>query len=304
VLRKLFPRFHASAQFALIRYNPAVPTVFVHIPKTSGVAITNALIEALAPTRTLVGFDGALFGSFHDFDSLAPELRGSIYLDPAKLPLDVGLVAAHMSVSTAEKAYPKGQYLTLLREPYSRILSHWVFWRTLSDELLMLWGTWAHVLKQARNPLSEFLSCRQIACQTDNIFIRMLLWPHSLIPSDDFIKSRNDEKLLAEAITRLKRFAYVDLLENPNLQINLETWLGRPCTYKRVNETGSVPAEFKTPLHAELTSRAFDLLQLRARLDLRLWLMFARDRVEGLEAEVLRERILVHNVARFSMLMA
>jgi hypothetical protein len=78
-----------------------------------------------APTRILSGFDGVLFGGFRDFDTLAQELQRNIYLNPATLPVDAELVAAHMSVATTSKAYHRAQYVTVLREPCSRVLLHW-----------------------------------------------------------------------------------------------------------------------------------------------------------------------------------
>jgi hypothetical protein len=286
----------------LAPYNGAVPIVFMHIPKTSGVALTQGLTEALAPRRTLRGFDRVLFGGFCDFDSIAWELRRDIYLDPAAVPTDADLVAAHMSVATTTIAYPRAQHMTVLREPHSRILSHWLYWRSQAEGHLA-WGKWGHVLREARNPLDEFLASRDVACQVDNLFVRMLLWPHRLIPDDDFIASCHDEKLLDEAIARLNRFAYVDLIENPNLRINLENWLGRPFTYRRANETMPLPPHMKTTLHEELTPRALDLLEAHGRLDLKLWLALARQRVPDLKAEILRERVLIGNVARYAWLM-
>jgi hypothetical protein len=177
------------------------------------------------------------------------------------------------------------------------------YWRTLSDDQLAVWGKWAQFLRHARRPLSEFLACPDIACQVDNVSLRMLLWPHRLIPDDGFITSDHDETLLSEAITRLKRFAYADLFENPNLPINLKVWLGQPFTYVRVNETKSVPSELRIDLHGELTPRALDLLEARGRLDLRLWLELARSRMPDLKAEILRERVLIASVARETRLM-
>jgi hypothetical protein len=275
----------------------------MHIPKTSGMALTKGLSEAVAPAKTLLGFDRVLFGGFRDFNSIDPAVRRNIYLDPSELPPDVGLVAAHMAVSTTTRAYPKAQYVTMLREPHTRILSHWLYWRSLSDDTLATWGTWAEILRQARNSLSEFLTCRDVACQVDNLSVRMLLWPHRLIPDDDFIATRDDDVLLGEAISRLERFAYADLVENPDLRTKLESWLGRSFIYTRTNETTPVPKPFKTSLHEELSPKALDMLEAHGRLDLKLWMTLARERVPHLKAEILRERTLIGNVARHAWLM-
>lgn len=302
-MRHLLRKLRASPQFEPAAYDPAVPTVFVHIPKTSGMALTKGLSEALAPGRTLVGFDGVLFGDFRDFDTIDPALRRNIYLDPAALPPDAGLVAAHMAVSTTTRAYPRAQYVTVLREPHSRILSHWLYWRTQPDEGLAAWGTWAAFVRQARNPLSAFLTCRDVACQVDNLCLRMLLWPHRLIPDGDFIAPNNDETLIGEAIGLLDRFAYVDLVENPDLRANLESWLGRSFVHVRLNETNPVPPKLKVPLHEELTPQALELLEARGRLDLELWLALARKRMPHRKAEILREHTLIGSVARNAWLM-
>jgi hypothetical protein len=303
LLHNFLPKYWASPQFELAPHDAAVPTVFMHIPKTSGVALTKGLMEALAPNRTLLGFDRVLFGGFCDFDSITSKLRRDIYIDPATLPTDADLVAAHMSIATTIRAYRRAQYVTVLREPHSRILSHWLYWRTTSDDTLSFWGKWAQVLLEARKPLGEFLACRNVACQLDNLVVRMLLWPHRLIPDDDFIAPCHDEKLLGEAIARLNLFAYVDLVENPDLPINLEKWLGRPFTYSRANETPPLPPHLKTSLHEEFTPQALDLLEARGRLDLKLWLTLARQRLPDIKAEMLRERVLMANVARYAWLM-
>jgi hypothetical protein len=299
----LLKRRSLSNQFELAPYNPGAAIIFMHVPKTSGMALVKGLTEALAPTRTLLGYDGVMFGRFRNFESITEELRRQIYLAPAALPPDAHLVAAHMAVSTTMEAYRGAQYVTVLREPHSRLLSHWVYWRTQSDESLAAWGKWAHFVQQARRPLSEFLACRDVACQVDNVVVRMLLWPHPLIPDGDFIASHNDAKLLNDAFTRLKRFAYADLVENPELRANVENWLGRGFIYQRVNETMSVPPQFKSSLHEELTPQALELLDARGRLDLKLWLALARERVPHRTAESLRERTLIGNVARYAWLM-
>jgi hypothetical protein len=303
VIRYFQRTLRPSPQFVPAPYDPRVPTIFMHIPKTSGMALTKGLSEAIAPAQTLLGFDGVLFGGFRDFNSIDAAMRRNIYLDPSKLPPGVGLVAAHMAVSTTMRAYPKGQYITVLREPHTRILSHWLYWRSLTDDSLATWGTWAAFLRQARKPLSEFLTCRDVACQVDNLCVRMLLWPHPLIPDNDFIATRDDGVLLGEAITRLERFAYADLVENPDLRSKLESWLGRRFVYPRTNETTPVPKPFKTLLHEELTAKALEMLEACGRLDLKLWLALARKRVPHLKAEDLRERTLIGNVARHAWLM-
>jgi hypothetical protein len=135
--------------------------------------------------------------------------------------------------------------------------------------------------------LHDFLSCRDLACQLDNLYVRMLLWPHRLIPQNDSIEERNDRTLIYEAIRRLKQFAYVDVVENPELDANIRSWLGRPFIYKLANETSRIPEALRTPLHKELTPETFNLLQRRTRLDLELWFAVGRQRIPELSVESL-----------------
>ena len=89
----------------------------------------------------------------------------------------------------------------------------------------------------------------------------MLLWPHPSIPNEGFIKPKYDKILLKEAIAQLKQFAFADIIENPRIEENLQTWLGRSLTCSRANEAGTVPAPFRRPLHDELTAKPIALLK-------------------------------------------
>ena len=228
-----------------------------------------------------------------------------MYLDPIELPLGANFVAGHLSYSTIVQRYETAQLLTVLREPYSRILSQWIYWRTLSDEQLSAWGEWGNVARHlGRSPLLNFLSCRTIACQTDNIAVRMLLWPHALIPNDDFILERYDQILIREASAQLKRFAYTDVVENPRFETNLQEWVGRSFIYPQLNVTPRAPLSHSAPLHQELTPESLELLGRRSRLDLKLWAMLARERISNLDISIVRNNALMLSVARHSWIMA
>jgi hypothetical protein len=285
-------------------YDPAAPMVFMHIPKTSGVALAEGLRAAIRPRRPFGGFDRVLFGGFGAFDSLAPTERAHIYLSPSEVPSDCDFVAAHMAFSTLWRCYGAANSLTILREPASRILSHWLYWRAIPEDQLAGWGKWAEYMLQARRSLAEFLSCKDIACQTDNLSVRMLLWPHRLIPCNDFIDPRNDEALFNDAIGHLKRFAFADVIEDPKMPTNLQAWLGRPVEYLPRNQTAPPPLSLKRPLHSELVPDTLDLIEARSRLDLRLWILLAAHRIGGASVEMLQRRAILRNVSRHAWLMA
>jgi hypothetical protein len=176
--------------------------------------------------------------------------------------------------------------------------------RSYSEEQMAPWGGYAAYMRRGRNPLIQFLSDREIACQMDNLSVRLLLWPHSMIPQNDFIEDRYDDLLVREAVARLRQFSFVDIVENSELTTNFETWLGHAFCFKSVNETCPTPEALRTSLDRELSAEVFDLLEARNRLDLRLWLALARERLVGKDPNAFRARILIRNVARHTLLAA
>lgn len=194
--------------------------------------------------------------------------------------------------------------MTLLREPYSRLLSHWLFWRQHTVEELIPWGGWAEHVKKARLPLVKFLSDPQLAPQIDNLTVRMLLWPHPLLPLGGFIEPVNDAQLLDAARARLRQFSFSDIVENRGLPNRLQQWLGRSLHHNRLNETRPIPKEYCSPLHLDLTYEALDLLEMRSRLDVELWTDVARQSLPGQNICKLRHQALLANTARYGVLMA
>jgi hypothetical protein len=285
-------------------FDTSKPLTFMHIPKTSGVALMLALEGALSPGAGIRGFDLCLFGSFRNFETMDLAEQQRIHATPASLVPDCMFVGGHFSFSTLRQAYPLAQMTTILREPSSRLLSHWLYWRQSSDAALTPLGRWADFVRYSRQPLARFLAEPTIACQTDNLALRMLLWPHPLVQGDRFIEAIHDESLFLEAEARLRTFDFVDVIENEKFPRNLETWLGRPHCYERVNETLAIPAEYCSPLSYEFTSEAYGLLVARSRLDLRLWTSVAKKHLPNCDISALRERTILSSVARYSLLMA
>ena len=274
----------------------------MHIPKTSGSALVAGLRSAMQPASAVSGMDASVFGAFQDFDTLDAS-RGPIYHSAAELPKDAGFVAGHMALSTLQQAYPSARRLTLLREPVARLLSHWLYWRQHTEADLDGWGKWADRVMLARSPLEVFLRDATLACQTDNMMLRMMLWPHPQIRGDRFIDPADDEKLVREALARLDAFDFVDIVENHLLRNRLRRWLGRPVCHDRQNETTGIPEQWRSPLHCQLTPEAHALLDARSRLDLMLWREVAARCMPGCDAGQLRERTLLTTIARYGALM-
>jgi hypothetical protein len=283
---------------------PDQPLVFLHIPKSSGISVSQALLQAQKTGRNYFGFDRAFFGSFADFASVPAENRAYIHLSPDTLPRGETFIRAHMALSTLRAAYPDGQFITVLREPTVRLLSHFVFWRGFSPAQDAAWGGWAARSGLARGTLEMFLAAPEIACQIDNVATRLLLWPHKLIPDDGPIDPAHDATLIEAATRRLLALDFVDVIENPVFHANLAAWLGTATSHPRINETETVPAALRTRLDEELTPRAADLLAARARLDLVLWHAVLRARAPGLDAETLRVAAVRRGTARAALLLS
>lgn len=283
-------------------FDKSRPLAFMHIPKTSGSSIIYGLSAALTPAVEASGFDHSLFSNDKCFNTIDDSIRRLIYASPLSMPKIADFVHGHLALSTLIEVYPNAQRMTVLREPVSRVLSHWLFWRQHTDEQLASWGDHGDLVKIARKPLEVFLNEPILAAQTDNLMLRMLLWPHPLIRQDLFIDPIYDHRLLRQAMKRLKLFHFVDYIENDVLSEQISRWLGRPFWYNRLNETSSIPEGFRSPLSQELTSKAYGLLRARSRLDQALWTKVIGRSISDLGR--LRDRTILANVSRYSVLMS
>jgi hypothetical protein len=278
------------------------PLAFMHVPKTSGIALRAGMQEVLATTACIEGYDRWIFGAFRSFETMSPEARQTVFeaLPPAN---GIDFVAGHIAYSTLIQGRPTARFMTVLREPRSRILSQWMFGRSISDEILRPWGAWGRVTRLVRKPLVEYLNHPEVACTIDNIVVRMLLWPHPLIPDDGFIDSASDERLASEAVARLKSFDFADVVENPRLEDNVRAFLTRPFVYRRVNETPPVPSALRLPLEKELSDEALLVVEHRSRLDRELWRAVAAERIAGADPTALGDDTFRRTVTRHAALM-
>jgi hypothetical protein len=273
----------------------------MHIPKAFGSSLILALSQAISREVPVACFDHVLFGGFTAFDTFSARERERIIDDPAAMPLEADFVAGHFAYTTLRQAYPQAQLVTVLREPMTRLMSLWMFWRKSTMADLSGLGLWADYVRRARQPLGSFLADPQIAAQTDNMTLRQLLWPHPRIPCSGFIPTSEDKYLLRLARHRLADFAFAGVAELPNLPQSIANFLDRPFTCPRLNETNDIPPELRTPFASELDSTTLDLLATRSRLDLALWAAAA-----GLPAQALakiRQQTILQHVARYSALM-
>jgi hypothetical protein len=289
---------------ALAMRDPDRAVCFMHIPKASGTAFIAGLTQALDAADATRGFDRVLFGGFTQFDSFSDAARQQVYDSAGALPRSAAVIAGHFAYSTLRAAYPDGQLLTILREPVSRLMSHWVFWRKHANDGPAEWGAWTDIVRHACRPLATFLAEPQAAAQTDNLALRMLLWPHPGIPVDGFIDPGHDRVLLQEARRRLDDFAFIDIIEGPGVSSRIEAWLDRPFAYERHNATANMPPDMRTPFEWQLSEATLDLLDARSRLDKALWQQIAARHLAPAAVERLRQQTTLKHAARYGALMA
>lgn len=262
----------------------------------------HGIASAIGAERAFYGMDRSSFGAYSAFESMSPEINERIYATPADLPPDRDFMAGHFAFSTLQTAYPQAQIVTFLREPLGRTLSHWMYWRSISDHKLRHWGSWADSVRLSHGSLAEFLDAPQVACVTDNILLRMLLWPHPLIPDGAFIAPGHDAALMLAARERLAQLAYADVIENPDFLADFTHWLQRPLDYGEKNVTAYLPASRTVAMHQELNDQTMKLLDARTRLDLRLWQLTAQQHVRKGTIEDLRMASVARSIARHSRL--
>jgi hypothetical protein len=271
----------------------------MHVPKTAGSSARQGIIAALKPRSMLTGFDRSLFGVRIDLETLEATLRRTIYSCPREMPPDADLVMGHIARTTLCAAYPSHRIFTVLRDPRSRLISHWLFWRSHSDETLDPWGTWGERVKISRQPLRQFLTSPEIACQTDNLLVRMLLWPHAGIADDAFISPESDEVLLEAGRRALRSFDFVGTVEDPFLERRMGGFLGTKFVLPRVNETRSLSADLRPVLTDELDEMALAALDARCRLDAVLWSEIVQPHCLPATPQSVSERGLLRSLFRY-----
>lgn len=288
-------------KFALIgksRFDPQRPLVFMHIPKCGGTAFRVALKNAIKPQHHIEFFDSCMSGSG---ELSTPASKQGVFKSVAEMPHG-DLITAHISLETARLRYKTAQKFTLLRVPELRILSHWLFWRSWTDENLFFDDDKA-VIPLARQSLEDFLSDERLAFQLDNIAARMLVWPHSHISQDRFIDQDDTNRIFKSALQGLASFDYVDILENPNVAQNLSAWLGKELEIHKINQTAAPPEDLRTPLLDQLTPKAMELIAKLTRIDRMLWNAVVEEKMGSNNIQPIRFAAISQGIANFSRLM-
>jgi hypothetical protein len=188
---------------------------YLHVPKAAGSSAKAAINARVAPpTRWCpFGLDRTVFGAFDGFADLVPEQQAKVFTgDPSDL-VEYDVVAGHFALPTLLAVFDPTDVVTVLREPRSRVLSHYTFWRGWPEERHALWGEYTQSRLAVELDWVEFLQDPSVASQIDNLILRLVLGPHPDVPADGFIDHRVLPALVDEAIERLDALGHVDVVE-------------------------------------------------------------------------------------------
>jgi hypothetical protein len=247
------------------------PRCFLHLPKSGGMSIHAALEAALAPgSLAPQRFDTSVFCDFNDFELLRPEARSQIAASPGEIQSlrRYRAVSGHFSLPTLLQIAPASSIATVLREPRTRLLSLYLYWRTPDiGEPLAPYRANEH----ARRPLSEFLSEPRLAAAVDNQVCRMLLYGDPRLPELGFAAPSEIDAIASDAIDRLDRLGFTGVLElNESVWRGVGQLFGVKLVPIEVNVTGEPVRPTAAPLAGQklLTADALDLIEQRSASDL------------------------------------
>jgi hypothetical protein len=287
-------------------YDPTRMLVQTHVPKSGGNSFRSSLERAI-DKRAFVMWDRSTFGAFDDWESVLAEKRAEMLGIPGgftEMPSAPAALCGHVSATTTFEQYPNAQHILLLREPRSRLLSHWGYVRSRTPEHLAGWGTWGRALSEATRSLEQFLADDRLLATTDNVATRMLLWRHPLIADDRRIDSAADETLLPELAAMPERYAFLNVVENRSWEAEFNTWLGLPFESIRENETPpSRPGE-SIRLADHLTPHVMEMMARATRFDAAIWHQVAALVLPGVSTAALADAVFAATVAKHAVLLA
>jgi len=99
------------------------PLAFMHIPKSAGTALTNALLRLEPYQNEIHGWDRSLLGAYDEFDTWDQGRRPWLFLSPDEITEGKNFISGHIGYSSIKKRYSDAYIFTIIRNPFSRLLS-------------------------------------------------------------------------------------------------------------------------------------------------------------------------------------
>jgi len=274
---------------------------FMHVPKCGGMSIHAALKSALPPgSLAPQRFDTSIFCDFSDYDLLDPVTRSEIAVtEGERRSLDnYTAVCGHFSFKTLAEIVDPRSIATIVREPRSRLLSLYTYWRV--PEIYERWNPYRPDM-HARRPFVEFLKEPLLASAIDNQICRMLLHGDRRLPGSAFARHADIDSIAMDAIQRLDSLGSVCVLEFGNRTwYGLERVFGVKLEPLKLNVTTEGRATPIRPGEALLTDETLDLLEQRNAADLLVYdHLLARAGANTRERQRITQSAFVQQLAKF-----
>lgn len=258
---------------------------YLHVPKAAGSSVTDALRRAVLaagaahPDRVASicppVMDRTVFGEFDGFDRVSEVRRRMVFLGAPDELARYDVVLGHFSATHLRHGRRAADVATVLREPESRLLSHYTYWRSWTEEEHASWDPYDGSRRAARLPWELFLTDETVASQTDNIAARLLLDPHPLVPRGSFIRREDRAAVARDALAVLAGLGFVDVVEHAEAcWERLADWCGLHLDIGRDNVTD---ADAGPPVDwsRSSTRSAAKALSARTAIDRQLWIAAA-----------------------------
>ncbi len=249
------------------------PFAFLHVPKSAGSSVVASLRTGLADHRWSDHvFDPTWMGPYRN-DERPAGLRHQVLEDRADLQ-GVDAVAGHFTLATLQTRFDLGDIATVVREPRCRLLSHYEYWRGLTDEARTAELPWQSSTSAVHLDFADWLLDESIAYQTDNVLIRLLV-DDPAIPDNSFIPNEALARVARIASTKIRRLGFVGLVEQGDGAFDgLGAFVGVPLERQRLNVTrraSSLPVDIDA-----VFERAVPALAARTAGDALVWSEAAR----------------------------
>jgi hypothetical protein len=240
---------------------------FLHVPKCAGSSVQAALeaalpLGAVAPKR----FDVSVFCNFNEFNQLRPEVRALVATSAEEmLALDrYSIVSGHFSLPSLLALAPARAIASIVREPRSRLLSLYAYWKVTDLSFWEPYAAHAH----SQSPLHVFLDEPAVAPVVDNQLCRLVLFGNRRFSNHGFIRPDEVEEVASEAIKQVDELGFVGLRESPDaFWLGLSTFFGVKLEPQVVNVTSHAHEVSFLPEVDFINATALELLERRTAAD-------------------------------------
>jgi hypothetical protein len=177
------------------------------------------------------------------------------------------LVMGHFSLPLLRRITAPSLISTVLREPRSRLLSLYTYWRLASEQ--PAWRGWS-MADYAWRPLDDFLGGSVAAGETDNLVCRMLIGDDDRIPLHGFIASDDAPGVASRAIEALDSLGFVGVLElGESMWNGISAFFDVSLAPVEVNTTEDWRlASAASGTEFAITQQTLDLLETRSAADM------------------------------------